>query len=177
MSETHRTERPPASASATAPAGRCATARCRFPTGTVTALVGPNGAGKTTLLQLAIGLRAPTRGQRAGVRALAERRMRAASFRGSASSRRIIRCTRASRSRDARSSAASSTRRWDDRVRICGVSRRSASRSGRRSASSRAGSRHRSPSRSHSPSGPSSCCSTSRSPRSIRSPGASSCRP
>ena len=65
---------PTASASATARSGRCSDCTLEVPAGSVTALVGPNGAGKTTLLQLAVGLDAAERGQRARARPLAARR-------------------------------------------------------------------------------------------------------
>jgi len=61
-----------------------------IPAGRVTALVGPNGAGKSTLLNLAVGLTAPSAGDRPG------RRPR---WTGSRSWRRTRRCTRAWRSR------------------------------------------------------------------------------
>ena len=73
---------------------------------------------------------------------------------GSASSRRIIRCTGASRSATRSSSAAGSTRPGTARRRA-GASSGSDCRSTRRSASSRAASSRRSRSRSHSRSGPS----------------------
>ena len=63
MSRRVRSRAPTGSASATARAGRCTTARSRSRRASVTALVGPNGAGKTTLLQLAVGLSEPSAGE------------------------------------------------------------------------------------------------------------------
>ena len=89
---------PRGSASATARAGRCTTARSRSRPGSVTALVGPNGAGKTTLLQLAVGLTAPSAGEVRVLGHVAAARGRSRCCRASASSRRITRSTGASRS-------------------------------------------------------------------------------
>ena len=67
------------------------------PAGSVTALVGPNGAGKTTLLQLAVGLSTPSAGESV-CSATCRAGCRVACCRTSASSRRTIRSTGASRS-------------------------------------------------------------------------------
>ena len=90
--------RPKGSASATARAGRCATARSRSPPGSVTALVGPNGAGKTTLLHLVVGLDRADRRRRRRASAIRRARRGAVLSRVSASSPRTIRSTGASRS-------------------------------------------------------------------------------